>query len=70
MKGPGGIGDCLVEKTVADTGGRADINRKRLRRNAGLENGHSKRLYIGPGAQMGASTPTAQQSAYPYPYQL
>ena len=50
LKGPGGIGDCLVEKTVADTCGKADINRKRSRRNAGLENGHSKGLYIGPGA--------------------
>ena len=70
LKGPGGIGDCLVEKTVADTGGKADINRKRSRRNTYLENEHSKGLYIGPGAQTGASTPTAQQSAYPYPYQL
>ena len=59
----GGIGDSVVEKTVTDTGDKADINRKRSRRNAGGENG--------PGAQTGASTPTTQlQSAYPYPYQL
>ena len=63
LKGPGRIGDSLVEKTVTDTGDKADINRKRSRRNAGGENG--------PGAQTGASTPTTQpQSAYPYPYQL
>ena len=68
LKGPGGIGDNLVEKTVTDTGDKADINRKRLR-NAGGENGPSKVLYVGPGAQTGASTPTTQpQSAYPYLY--
>lgn len=70
LKGPGGIGDSLVEKTVTDTGDKADVNRKRSRRNAGGENGPSKGLYVGPGAQTGANTPTTQpQSAYPYQYQ-
>ena len=42
-----------------------------MRRNAGGKNGPSKGLYIGPGAQTGASTPTTQlQSMYPYLYQL
>ena len=71
LKGPGRIGDSLVEKTVTDTGNKVDINHKRLRRNTGGENGPSKGLYVGLGVQTGASTPTTQpQSAYPYPYQL
>ena len=71
LKGPGGIGYSLVEKTVTDVGDKADINGKGSRRNTGGENGPSKGLCVGPGVQMGASTPTTQpQSPYPYLYQL